>query len=466
MPRTLCALCGFLGLTGYYRRFIHNYSVIATPLTALLKRDAFRWSDAAAAAFDMLKSALTSGPVLQLPDFTAPFVINCDASGSGFGAVLHQSAGPIAFFSRAVAPQHAKLAAYERELIGLVKAVRHWRPYVWARPFTIRTDHFALKFLLDQRLSTIPQHTWVSKLFGYDFKVEYKPGRQNAAADALSRRDEDTAALTTCALSRPDFDLFHEFRAEAETLPDIIAKRQEIDQGLAGANWTSVDGFVLHRGRIFVPDTSALWPQILATAHGAGHEGVQKTRAPPSTARTSAVLSATSCRAAPSVSITRRSISIQPACCSRWTFPTPSGPTSPWILLKAFPRSEANRWFSRWLIASPSMHISSPSATPTAPPLLPRRSSTRLCGSTGCHAPSSATGTRSLPAPSGPSSFACLASRCASALPSTPKLMVSQRSPTVFSASTFAASPAIVRGAGCGGCPGQSSAIIHPSRQH
>ena len=176
-----------------------------------------------------------------------------------------------------MAPQHAKLAAYERELIGLVKAVRHWRPYVWARPFTIRTNHFALKFLLDQRLSTIPQHTWVSKLFGYDFKVEYKPGRQNAAADALSRRDEDTAALTTCALSRPDFDLFHEFRAEAETLPDIIAKRQEIDQGLAGANWTSVDGFVLHRGRIFVPDTSALWPQILATAHGAGHEGVQKT---------------------------------------------------------------------------------------------------------------------------------------------------------------------------------------------
>jgi len=89
MPRTLRALRGFLGLTGYYRRFIHNYGVIATPLTALLKRDAFRWSDAAAAAFDMLKSALTSGPVLQLPDFTAPFVIDCDGSGSGFGAVLH-----------------------------------------------------------------------------------------------------------------------------------------------------------------------------------------------------------------------------------------------------------------------------------------------------------------------------------------------------------------------------------------
>jgi hypothetical protein len=107
--------------------------------------------------------------------------------------------------------------------------------------------------------------------------VEYKPRHQNVAADALSRRDEDTSALSTCALSRPDLDLFNEFRAETDTLPDIIAKHQEIAQGLAGANWTTAADFVLHRGRIFVPDTLALWPQILATAHGVGHEGVQKT---------------------------------------------------------------------------------------------------------------------------------------------------------------------------------------------
>ena len=72
-------------------------------------------------------------------------------------------------------------------MIGLVKAVKHWRPYLWARSFTVRTDHFALKYLLDQRLSTIPQHTWVSKLLGYDFTVEFKPGSQNVVADALSR---------------------------------------------------------------------------------------------------------------------------------------------------------------------------------------------------------------------------------------------------------------------------------------
>jgi hypothetical protein len=170
-PKTLRALRGFLSLTGYYRKFIARYGDIARPLTALLKRDAFRWS--------------LTALVLQLPDFDKEFVIECNAPGSGFGAVLHQGDGHIAFFSRPVAAHHAKLPAYEWELIGLVKAVRHWRPYVWGRFFTIRTDHFSLKYILDQRLTIIPQHTWVSKLFGYDFTVEYRQGKFNVVTDAL-----------------------------------------------------------------------------------------------------------------------------------------------------------------------------------------------------------------------------------------------------------------------------------------
>jgi hypothetical protein len=159
LPKTVKALRGFLSLTGYYRKFVHGYGLIAAPLTALLKQEAFWWTAEATAAFDALKTALTTAPVLQLHNFTERFVVDCDASGSGFDAVLHQDRGPIAFFSRPVAPQHAKLAAYERELIGLVKAVRHWRAYLWTSEFIVRTDHFSLKHLLDQRLSTIPQHT-------------------------------------------------------------------------------------------------------------------------------------------------------------------------------------------------------------------------------------------------------------------------------------------------------------------
>jgi hypothetical protein len=155
-PRSPRGLRGFLGLAGYYRRFIKGFGAIAEPLTKLLRKDAFRWSEEAAVAFAALKNALTTAPVLQLPDFSKEFFVDCDASGAGFGAVLHQGDGALAFFSKQFAPRHLKVAAYERELIGLVQAVRHWRPYLWGRPFVVRTDHYALKFMLDQRLSTIP----------------------------------------------------------------------------------------------------------------------------------------------------------------------------------------------------------------------------------------------------------------------------------------------------------------------
>ena len=106
-------------------------------------------------------------------------MIDCDASGVGFGAVLHQGGRPIAFFSKPVASHQAKLPAYERELIGLVFAIRHWRPYIWGRKFRVRTDHYSLKHLLDQRLTTVPQHQWIPKLLGYDFSVDYKPVKDN-----------------------------------------------------------------------------------------------------------------------------------------------------------------------------------------------------------------------------------------------------------------------------------------------
>src|SRR3954471_3819595 len=153
-----------------------------------------------------------------MPDFDRSFIVDCDASGAGFGAVLHQGDGPLAYFSRPFAARHLKLAAYEQELIGLVQAVRHWRPYLWGRTFRVRMDHYSLKFLLDQRLSTVPRHQWIGKLFGFDFTVEYRPGRLNTVADALSRRDtEDVADAPTvgavlCIHSGPSFAFIDEIR--------------------------------------------------------------------------------------------------------------------------------------------------------------------------------------------------------------------------------------------------------------
>jgi hypothetical protein len=196
-----------------------------------------------------------------MPDFDSPFVVDRDASGIAFGAVLHEGEGPLAFFSRPFAARHHKLAAYERELIGLVQGVRHWRPYLWGRSFFVRTDHYSLKFLLDQHLSIVPQHQWIIKLFGYDFTVEYRPGRLNTVADALSRRDtevvaEDVAALGTvmCIRSGPSFALIDDIRRATLTAEDAQGLCHRLDAGELEAPWRLADGMLLHGRCLFVPD--------------------------------------------------------------------------------------------------------------------------------------------------------------------------------------------------------------------
>lgn len=221
----------------------------------MLLKDSFAWSTEAVAAFEALKGALSTAPVLHLPDFEQAFIVDCDASDTGFGAVLHQGAGAIIFFCRPFAQRHLELAAYERELIALVQAVRHWRPYLWGRRFTVSTDHYALKFVLDQRLSTVPQHQWVSKLFGFDFAVEFRPGRLNVVADAHSRRLEDVP--TVCALSAPTFDLYDELRHELQADAQLRLLHDSIvaDRGAPGR---VVDGLILFDRRVYVPASSTV----------------------------------------------------------------------------------------------------------------------------------------------------------------------------------------------------------------
>jgi hypothetical protein len=270
------AVRAFLGLPGYYRRFIRNYGAIATPLTVLLRKYNFRWSAEAADAFRSLQRALTTASVLQLPHFGRDFIVECDASGSGFGVVLHQGDGPVAFFSKQIASRHAKLAAYKRELIGLVIVVHHWRHYLWGHTFLIRTDHFSLKFLLDQRQSTIPQHQWLSKLLGFYFRVEFKPGASNIMADALSHRDAaDTGEVL--ALTAPTFKLYDDLRVELAGDPVLRSLCDEVRTGVRGDEWKLIDGIIAVVGRIYILSSSSCLPAVLAAAHGVTHEGVERT---------------------------------------------------------------------------------------------------------------------------------------------------------------------------------------------
>ncbi|KAG8489288.1 hypothetical protein CXB51_017334 [Gossypium anomalum] len=254
---------------------IHQELWISGCTTSLLKKNAFNWTTKADVAFTQLKTSLSAAPVLQLPNFEEEFVVECDASGRGFGAVLQQKGHPIAFFSCKIADRHLKLAAYERELIGLAKAVTHWRPYLWGRHFLICTDHFSLKYLLDQRLTTSPQQHWISKLMGFDFRVEYKAGKLNRAADALFRKDEDLPHHMT--VSFPRVEMLKAIRQEIEASPELSQLQQRILQGKLGSEWVAQDGLIFFKGRLYLLPTSPIIHTIISSINAMAHEGGLKT---------------------------------------------------------------------------------------------------------------------------------------------------------------------------------------------
>jgi hypothetical protein len=187
VPTTVTELRGFLGLTSYYRRFVKGYGYIAKPLTQLLKRKQFQWCSEAEQAFNALKKVMASTPVLALPDFTIPFIVETDASDGGVGAVLMQKNQPIAFMSKALGPVHQKLSIYEKEFLALIMTVERWRPYLQRQEFIIRTDHNSLSYLCEQSLHSDIQRKAMTWLMGLQFKVVYRKGKENLAVDALSR---------------------------------------------------------------------------------------------------------------------------------------------------------------------------------------------------------------------------------------------------------------------------------------
>ncbi|KAJ4817820.1 polyprotein [Rhynchospora pubera] len=190
VQKNVRAVRGFLGLTGYYRKFIRNYGVISRPLTDQLKKGAFLWTQEAEESFNQLKKAMTQAPVLALPDFTKPFVIETDASDKGIGAVLMQGRRAIAFLSKSLGIKNQGLSTYEKEFLALLTAVQKWRHYLMGGKFVIKTDQISLKHLLEQRLSHTMQHKGMCKLLGLNYVIEYKKGCENKVADALSRREE------------------------------------------------------------------------------------------------------------------------------------------------------------------------------------------------------------------------------------------------------------------------------------
>jgi hypothetical protein len=192
VPTCTRTLKSFLGLAGYYRRFLPNFSRIAKPLTELLKKNTpYVWDDKTDKAFNTLKESLTTEPLLRYPDFTRPFVLTTDASNEAIGAILSQGAigkdPPIAFASRTLNSAEKNYPTIEKELLAIVWGCKHFRQYLYGRKFTIVTDHRPLTWIFSVKDPSSRLLRWRLRLEEYDYEVVYKKGSENRNADALSR---------------------------------------------------------------------------------------------------------------------------------------------------------------------------------------------------------------------------------------------------------------------------------------
>jgi hypothetical protein len=143
--------------------------------------------------------------VLALPDFTKTFVLECDALGKGIGVVLMQEGRPLAFTNRQLSEGNLGKSIYEKEMLAILHAVNIWHPYLLGQRFQIKTYHQRLKYFLEQCISSPEQQKWVTKIFGYDYDIIYKKGKNNVVVDALSQKYEDERFLFSLSFILPDW---------------------------------------------------------------------------------------------------------------------------------------------------------------------------------------------------------------------------------------------------------------------
>ncbi|GJV93725.1 putative nucleotidyltransferase, ribonuclease H [Tanacetum coccineum] len=201
-PKSPTEIRQFLGLAGYYRRFIEGFSKIAKPMTKLTqKKVKFEWGDKQEAAFQLLKQKLCSAPILALPEGSEDFIAYCDASKKGLGVVLMQREKVISYASRQLKIHEKNYTTHDLEL-GDMFALKIWRHYLYGTKCTVFTDHKSLQHILDQKELNMRQRRWLELLSDYDCDIRYHPGKANVVADALSRKNETSVRVRSLKANR------------------------------------------------------------------------------------------------------------------------------------------------------------------------------------------------------------------------------------------------------------------------
>ena len=194
-PKSVFEIRSFLGLAGYYRRFIEDFSRLAAPMTKLTWKEVkFEWNDSCERAFQELKWRLTSAPILVVPERGQEYLVYCDASKDGLGCVLMQSGRVVAYSSRQLKNHEKNYPTHDMELAAIIFALKIWHHYLYGEKFEVYSDHKSLKYIFTQRDLNMRQRIWMEFLEDYDFTFHYHPGKANVVADALSRKSRGALA--------------------------------------------------------------------------------------------------------------------------------------------------------------------------------------------------------------------------------------------------------------------------------
>ena len=296
-PKNVSEVRSFLGLAGYYRKFVEGFSKIAAPLTKLTRKDVkYDWVDACQKSFDELKGRLTSAPVLALPNGRDGFVVYSDASRQGLGCVLMQNDRVIVYASRQLKKHEQNYPTHDLELAAVVFALKIWRHYLYGVPCRIFTNHKSLQYIFTQKELNLRQRRWVELIKDYNCTIEYHPGKANVVADALSRRPEsslshmrtgylpllvdlralgvilevkDSGALLATFHVRPL--LVDQILAGQSQDPQMIKLKEEIEKGKKVEFQIRYDGMIVKGQRMCVPEYGELNSEIMEEAHSSAY---------------------------------------------------------------------------------------------------------------------------------------------------------------------------------------------------
>ena len=302
LPREHTHVCSFLGLVNHCRKYIRGLAATALPLTRLMsEKEPFEWGGEQQAAFDALKAALCESPVLRLYDPDKPIRVVTDASDWAVGAVLLQDFGegwqPVAYDSVKLKPAETRYSTYDRELYAILRALRHWRCYLFGQHFEVITDHATLRHLMTQPLLTNSRRIrWLDEMSDYSFEILYAPGKTNPA-DPLSRIPYlDAVGADQLARVRHTEFGFEEagpplgLSRLVVTVESDAALVERLRQGYAQDPFfvsptnrqlfDEREGLLYYKGRVCVPDDPELRRTLLRELHEteySGHFGIRRT---------------------------------------------------------------------------------------------------------------------------------------------------------------------------------------------